>query len=646
MAIDRAETVKKAEKMLRQGRLDLAIAEYVRMVEDQPRDLNTRNALGDLYVRAGEPDLAAAQYRQIADHILSEGFLPKAAALYKKILKIKPDDEIVQLHLADISARQGLLADAKAYLVAVAGKRQARGDRAGADEIVVRLGALDPGDFEARGLAAQTLAQSGEEIGAAIQYRSMHADLSEKGRPEEALAALREAVRLNPEDVEGRVELARAAIEQGDFDTATMYLDRASASEHPPMLWLLLELELRSGSVEAAREVLAQLLNVDSPERPRVVELAWRLLSVSADAAYVCVEAAADSAVANGNYGEAAAALSEFVDRVPGQVAALLKLIDISVDGGLDAVVSKAQTQLADAYLDGGHGAEARVIAEDLVAREPEQQAHVDRLRRALVLLDVPDPDAVIADRLNNQNALASSDSFVSPDAFEDPAPAEGDCVEAGSETGAAAATDAEAEPEPDIPLRRRAPEPTVTIVETTPAPADVDTEPTVETNLTDVLAELEGIAAAPALAPKPEAAFDEFRAHVSKQSDASDAAGHLALARTYLEVGMGDEAIRALTAAARAPGCRFEAASLLARLYIKRNDPTRAIEWFERAADAPAPGVAQARELLYDLGVLLEASGETARALAVFLELQADAAGYRDVPSRVERLARVQAGD
>ena len=69
MATDRAESVKKAEKLLRQGKLDLAIAEYVRMVEEQPRDWNTRNTLGDLYVRASQLDKAVAQYQQIADHL-------------------------------------------------------------------------------------------------------------------------------------------------------------------------------------------------------------------------------------------------------------------------------------------------------------------------------------------------------------------------------------------------------------------------------------------------------------------------------------------------------------------------------------------------------------------------------------------------
>ena len=55
MALDRDNTLKKAEKLLRQGRLDGAIAEYVKLVEDQPRDWNTANMLGDLYARAGRP---------------------------------------------------------------------------------------------------------------------------------------------------------------------------------------------------------------------------------------------------------------------------------------------------------------------------------------------------------------------------------------------------------------------------------------------------------------------------------------------------------------------------------------------------------------------------------------------------------------
>ena len=186
------------------------------MIEDQPKDWNTRNALGDLYIRASQPDKACAQYMQIADHLMHEGFFPRAAAIYKKILKIKPDDEAVQLNLGEISATQGLLADAKAYFVGVASLRRGGAiPRPGGRDDRAPPGQLDPNDFEARALAANTLAENGEAIAAAMQYRAMHADLLEKGRQPEALAALREAVRFNPDDLEGRAELARAAVAEG-----------------------------------------------------------------------------------------------------------------------------------------------------------------------------------------------------------------------------------------------------------------------------------------------------------------------------------------------------------------------------------------------------------------------------------------------
>jgi hypothetical protein len=69
-----------------------------------------------------------------------------------------------------------------------------------------------------------------------------------------------------------------------------------------------------------------------------------------------------------------------------------------------------------------------------------------------------------------------------------------------------------------------------------------------------------------------------------------------------------------------------------------------QALEWLERAAEAPAPTPDEGYQLLYELAEALEDSGETARALAICIELQAEAGDYRDVAARVDRLAKVQA--
>jgi hypothetical protein len=82
----------------------------------------------------------------------------------------------------------------------------------------------------------------------------------------------------------------------------------------------------------------------------------------------------------------------------------------------------------------------------------------------------------------------------------------------------------------------------------------------------------------------------------------------------------------------------------MLAKACLELKDYVHAIEWYERAVEAPAPSPMAHHALLYELASVLEANGEGARALAVLLELQAEAGEYRDVSSRLEQL-KVQMG-
>jgi tetratricopeptide (TPR) repeat protein len=624
VAFDREDTLKKAEKLLRQGRLEAAIAEYARLVDDQPRDWTATNMLGDLYVRAGQVDRAAEQYGRIAEHFMTEGFYQKAAALYKKILKLNPQDETSQLNLAEMSVKQGLLADAKTHFNAVAARRRLRGDHAGAASIVVRLGSIDPADFEGRVAAARTLAEMGEEQAAAERFRGIYEDLLDKDRKPEALEALRESVRLNPGDQAGRVALARAAVADGDVEAAQAYLDPATAGNDPQLLTALIEVELKSGRFDNARELMSTFLAAGGGERPRLLDLASTMSETSPHEAYVIVETVADLVAAANEFEDAATILREFVARVPNEIPPLLKLIEICVDGGLEATMFDAQASLADAYLNSGQAAQARVVAEDLVAREPWDSAHLDRFRRALLLLKVPDPDAVIAERLSGEMPFtAFADDVTQPESIDDLTHTAASGAPAAAQSSAqandpASGRDAQDSRDNDV----------------TSAPASSDSGARAD--------------AAPPLDRSRETldqAFTEFRSEIDRQSDVDQSAQHMTLARGYLEKGMLNEALGSLHVASRAPRFRFEAASLLGRIYKDRGENEQAIEWLERAAEAPAPNVDEGRTVLYDLGALVEARGETARALAIFLELQSEAGDYRDVAERVERLTRVETG-
>jgi tetratricopeptide (TPR) repeat protein len=718
VAFDRDSTLRKAEKLLRQGRLDAAIAEYLQVIEDQPRDWNTANILGDLYVRAGQVDKAIAQYTRIADHLGNEGFLPKASAVYKKILKIKGDEEHSLLQLAEIAVKQGLLVDAKAALTGVADRRTAKGDRRGAAQVRMRLGAVDPGDLDARLVGARAAAEIGEmaaavselkaiadefnqrrrpdealkvlgEAGAvdpgnvevtsslirayvakgdfahartyaktAAQLKQVAAQLRARGHDAEALAALTEASALDPTDIDAKAQLVRIHLARKDPVQARQFLSREVAGDDPDLLWMLAEMELRRGEPEKGLAILQTVVEAHPSRRDHLVLLGCSVADVSVDTAYRVIDLAASAAVSSDEWGDAAAALNEFVNRVPGHIPALMRLVEICVDGGLEATMYSAQGQLADAYLATGRGGEARVIAEDLVAREPWERANIERFRRALTMLGEIEVDAIIADRLSGQTPFTSTDlspgleEDIGPAPLAQPATSEPDAVHRVPRSALApAAADARApQVAPDVfDLGNAAVD--IGFLDRSPGStrsAEADTTEAVEIDLSNMLEELKPSMADTKQPRKDsgrdlEGVFKDFRDEVSRENVADAAAQHYKLAIAYIDMGMLDDAVKALEVSARAPRLRFESASMLARLYLKRNAPAQAIEWFERAAEAPAPNPDAGRALLYELAETLESQGETARALAVFLELQTDAGEYRDVAARLERLTKVQ---
>jgi tetratricopeptide (TPR) repeat protein len=133
---------------------------------------------------------------------------------------------------------------------------------------------------------------------------------------------------------------------------------------------------------------------------------------------------------------------------------------------------------------------------------------------------------------------------------------------------------------------------------------------------------------------------FAGLRADASASGAEDDSEEYIGLARTYSEMGLRDEAIEAWLTAVKSPRHRFLCASMLAQLYRDAGDIPRAIEWYERAAEAPPVTPEDGRKLMYDLGDILETIEENARALAIFIEIQADAPGFMDVPTRIRRLS------
>ena len=442
MSIDRAATLRQAEKLLRQGKLDQAIAEYVRLVEDQPRDWNTGNLLGDLYVRSGQLDQAVAQFARIADSLHHEGFNSKAAALYKKILKLRPDDDRALVQTGLLAAEQGLLADARQFLTTAATGRRSRGDHRGALQLTVRIGALDPHDVPARIAAAHALHELGDLPAALHDLTELANWLVEADREDEAVAPLREVAALDPGGHLAPRELARILVKQGRLAEAAPFLTAETIGGDPALMLVAADARLRTGDTNLGFELVDTLLATSAASAPQLAEVAEALAADHPDTAFALIDRIVSVRIAEGDWAAAADALRRFVSQAPGHLPALARLVDVCVDGGLQPAIFEAQGLLADAYLATGAASEAKYVAEDLLTRQPWEPAHFARLRAALEACGEADPDRALADWLAGTPAFGLDEEFHAETAPVDPG--------AGAEeSGAAALFEPDAPPEP-----------------------------------------------------------------------------------------------------------------------------------------------------------------------------------------------------
>src|SRR5713101_1830068 len=113
MAFNKAKALQEAEKLVSQGKIPLAIRQYLRILENEPSELIILNTVGDLYVRERNLPEALKYFNRLADSYVQEGFTVKAIAIHKKISKLDSGSVGPLLKLAELYTQQGLSREAR-----------------------------------------------------------------------------------------------------------------------------------------------------------------------------------------------------------------------------------------------------------------------------------------------------------------------------------------------------------------------------------------------------------------------------------------------------------------------------------------------------------------------------------------------------
>src|SRR6476661_10223205 len=230
MAIQRDKVIANAEKLVAKGKIDSAIKEYERLLDDNPNDVNTLNRIGDLWVRINRNDEAVKTFGRIADFYAKDGFFLKAIAIYKKINKLDPSKLEVYGKLADLYAKQGLAMEAKSQYQVLADYYLKHGDPNNALGIYRKISELDPSSINVHVKLADLYSQNNRTADALKEYDRVGRMLLKRGMLDEAVQVFRKALKIDASNVELVDSLVTALLEAKEYENAVQLVQSALES--------------------------------------------------------------------------------------------------------------------------------------------------------------------------------------------------------------------------------------------------------------------------------------------------------------------------------------------------------------------------------------------------------------------------------
>jgi tetratricopeptide (TPR) repeat protein len=372
-----------AEKLEKAGKLDQAIALYRQIVDDNARDWNTINKIGDLYAKLNRTREAGEEYAKVADFYAKDGFLLKAIALWKKINRLDPTVLDPYLNLADLYAKQGLMMEAKSQYQIVVDEYIKRGRAREAGDVLKKMAEIDPSDLKIRSKLADLYMRDGNQTKAVDEHVAIAEELTKKGHLNEALQVLEKGLKIDPKSTRLRGEVARIHLVQRNFEKAVQYLEEVvrQSPNDTQMLFRLGEAYLGSKKIEEAEAVFKKLLEIDPEDSESRVQMGRvYLMQGDFDRAYEEFVPVIDKLLERKEGDKGAALLQQITQKNGSHVKSLSKLVEIYRLLRKDALVTQTYSQLTEAYINQGEFDQAAGILEILVSMEPQNAQHRTKL--------------------------------------------------------------------------------------------------------------------------------------------------------------------------------------------------------------------------------------------------------------------------
>jgi tetratricopeptide (TPR) repeat protein len=377
---DKTQIMKEAQKYLAKGQIDKAIAEWEKLVREFP-DGNTYNMIGDLYFKKGDRKIAVESFHKSANFFRHEGFSLKALALYKKVLNINPSDADALYALGQLSEEKGLSTDATRYYLAAADSLSKEGKKDRLLEVYQKILSLSPENTNLRQKVAEIFLKEGLITDAAAQYIHIAGIHEEKGETGQAEVLYRRVLDIQPSNKDAIMGIGSLLERTGQLQEAVRHLKEA-AERFPDDMDLLFrsaELSHASGDDAAARGSLYRIVEKE-PEnmKPRRLLGEMYLKEGAADKAWAEYLPVIDQIVLEEKYEEAVLLLKPFKDAEPLETGR--RLVSLYRQLGETPQVASELCDLGDALRERGMEDDALGCYQEALGLSPDNNLLKERI--------------------------------------------------------------------------------------------------------------------------------------------------------------------------------------------------------------------------------------------------------------------------
>jgi tetratricopeptide (TPR) repeat protein len=404
MAYNKSRFVEAAQKLLNQGKVAQAIAEYQQILKYEPRDQVTLMTIGELYIRQGETLQAIDYFERLAQLFVSDGFLTKAIAVYKRIAKLAPEEVRPLEKLADLYVQQGVMSEARPLFLQLAELHLKNNKQPEAIALLRKLLSAEPDNLRIQIRLAdlyQAMGQAGEAL---EQYVSAAQRALARGDQAECERLADRALQINSKSLDALIVKARAFSTSGNVTQAAAILEKVPDLEKGgEPAELLLDMHLKNAKWDDATALALRIFSADEKNFGATQKVTEALLEAGqAERAMSLISRIRIPMLDAGEHEGVAQLLTELSARLPGRLEPLEWLVDTFGRTSDSFRLPDALAHLGDALVATGKLARAKEVFEQLVEREPEsdpaRRKLNDVLRRMGQIVEEAAPaDVVIA---------------------------------------------------------------------------------------------------------------------------------------------------------------------------------------------------------------------------------------------------------